>query len=79
MSECERCGREHSGREQKSREELLSELDLTIEYMVSCLLFYDRKEDDDLGLCEIEEGVEARLITADEIVEMLRGKLNEAL
>lgn len=51
----------------------------TISDMVMDLLYYDRKEDDELPLGVIDNLVNDGLLTADEIVEMFRIKLIEGL
>jgi hypothetical protein len=47
--------------------------------LVSGLLYYDRKEDEDLPRGAIEEAIEAGEITVDEIVAIFRKELEEGL
>jgi len=47
----------------------------TIKDLVSDFLYYDRKEDEDLGLDDINYAIENKVITLDEIVENFRKEL----
>jgi hypothetical protein len=51
----------------------------TIDDAVTDLIYYDRKEDEDLPRGEIEKAVKAGEITADEIVERFRYGVYKAL
>jgi hypothetical protein len=51
----------------------------TVEDGVSNLLYYDRKEDEDLPLGAIDEAVRLGEVTIDEIVDLFRTKLCEGL
>ena len=50
-----------------------------MEDTVSCLLYYDRKEDEDLPVGAIEKLVKDGEITIDQIVEKFEYHLREAL
>jgi len=50
----------------------------TVGDLVSSLLYYDRKEDDELRVGEIEEAVRLGEITCDEIITVLRDGINRA-
>lgn len=49
-----------------------------IKHDVSKFLYYDRKEDDDLPVGEIEQMVECGEITIDEMVETFRAALTKS-
>jgi hypothetical protein len=51
----------------------------TIEDGVSNLLYYDRKEDEELPVGAIEEAVKTGAITVDEMVARFRKKLENGL
>lgn len=50
-----------------------------VEDLIGSLLYYDRKDDEDLRKGEIEEAVEKGEITANDIAERFRSKLFEKL
>lgn len=54
--------------ETRRREAILN----TISDHVSNLMYYDRKEDEGLGLGEIENAIHSKEITIDEIVDKFR-------
>lgn len=45
--------------------------------MVANLLYYDRKEDEELPRGAIEEAIENKIISADEIVSLFEKELKE--
>jgi len=47
--------------------------------LVADLLYYDRKEDEDLPLSAIDEMVESDAVTVDEIVDLFRRELEARL
>lgn len=47
----------------------------TLSDLVSCFLYYDRKEDSDLFVGEIDDAVEAGEITIEEMVDQFRQEL----
>ena len=49
----------------------------TVEDLVSNFLYYDRKEDEDLPVGKIEELIEDKTISIDELVERFRQALLE--
>lgn len=51
----------------------------TVTDLVSDLLYYDRKEDEQLPRGAIEEAIQQDEITVDEIVEVFRDKLARRL
>jgi len=51
----------------------------TIADMVADLLFYDRKEDEELPIGAIEEAIENGVISINKIVEVFREKLEEGI
>jgi len=51
----------------------------TVSDLVADFLYYDRKNDQDLPLGEIEAAIEAGEITVDEIVVQFRMELQEGL
>jgi hypothetical protein len=53
-------------------EEIKQLITNTIKDLVSDFLYYDRKEDEDLGLDEIKYAFENKLITIDECVEIFK-------
>lgn len=52
---------------------------LTVRDLVSNFLYYDRKEDEELGRGAIEEAVKSGEITVDEIVAEFRERLESGL
>lgn len=50
-----------------------------IDDLVSKLLYYDRKDDEDLPLGEIEKALKNKEITVDEIVEKFKSTLKSNL
>jgi len=50
-----------------------------LEDLVGAFLFYDRKENEDLSVGDIEEAIEAGEITVDEMAEFFGKKLREEL
>ena len=50
-----------------------------IKDLVSSLLYYDRKEDEDLGLYEIEEDIKNGEYTAEDIIEVFAKEIRETL
>ncbi len=50
-----------------------------VDDLVSSLLFYDRKEDEDLSIEDIEGAFADGTITVDEVVEKFRASLVESL
>ncbi len=52
---------------------------ITVEDVVSNFLYYDRKEDEELGRGAIEKAVKRNVITVDEIVEQFKKSLIEGL
>lgn len=52
-----------------TKEERRETLQNTIDDHVSNLLYYDRKEDEDLPMGTIEEMVEKKEVTVDEMIE----------
>lgn len=59
-------------REPSRREHIMA----TIEDLVADFLYYDRKEDEDLPVGEIELAIEAGEISFDEIVDTFRAQLS---
>ena len=51
----------------------------TVNDLVSTFLYYDRKEDEDLRLGQIEEAIENGEITENEIIEKFTTVLHEGL
>lgn len=51
----------------------------TISDMVSCFLYYDRKEDENLPLEVIENMIESKEISVDDIVSKFREELIKGL
>ena len=51
----------------------------TIDDLVSCFLYYDRKEDQDLPLGEIEKAISEGIITIDEMVQVFSETLKERI
>ena len=51
----------------------------TISDLVSCFLYYDRKEDEDLPRGAIEEAIQNNEITFDEIVKQFERELFKGL
>ena len=49
----------------------------TVTDLVSDFLYYDRKEDEELGRGAIEMAIRQSDITLDEIVQVFRGKIEE--
>ena len=60
-----------------TRAELI--LDAVVPDLVGAFLYYNRKEDEDLPLGEIESAIEAGELTVDDIVERFRAELVEVL
>lgn len=59
----------------KSNEELKQETENAIKNLVSDLLYYDRKEDEDLSVEQIEGVFKENVMTVDEAVEIFRNEL----
>lgn len=55
------------------------QLNNTIDDMVSDLLYYDRKEDEDLPMGKIELMIKNRQTSVDEIVSVFKEKLIEGV
>lgn len=51
----------------------------TIDDLVSCFLYYDRKEDEDLPVGEIEKAISEGIITIDEMVQVFSETLKERI
>ena len=51
----------------------------TVNDLVSTFLYYDRKEDEDLRLGQIEEAIKNGEITENEIIEKFTAVLHEGL
>ena len=51
----------------------------TVNDLVSAFLYYDRKEDEELALGDIEKAIENKDITINEIVECFKDSLIEEL
>ena len=51
----------------------------TIDDLVSCLLYYDRKEDEDLPVGEIEKAISEGIIAIDEMVQVFSETLKERI
>lgn len=51
----------------------------TVEDLVGSLLWYDRKEDEDLPRGAIEEALEASELTIDDMIEVFANKLRHDL
>lgn len=51
----------------------------TVKDLVSDFLFYDRKEDEDLKLGQIEKSIAKGIITKEEIVEFFKDELYKNL
>ncbi len=51
----------------------------TITDLVSCLLYYDRREDEDLQLHDIEDAISEGIITIEEIVGLFSSQLEESI
>jgi hypothetical protein len=51
----------------------------TVQDLVGSLMYYDRKEDDELGRGEIEEAISNGEISVDEIVAEFRRHLENSL
>jgi len=51
----------------------------TIQDLVSSFFYYDRKEDDDLGVGEIEEAVGNDEISVEEMLHVFETEIKEAL
>lgn len=66
----------HKEEDITSRSELILD---TVEDLVTTLLHYGRKEDEDLPLGAIEEALAAGEITEQDIVERFHSELHEAL
>ena len=47
----------------------------TISDMISELLYYDRKEDEELGVGDIEQAIKDGVITVDEILTFIKDKI----
>jgi hypothetical protein len=54
-------------------------LENTLSDMISCLLYYDRKEDDELPIGEIEKMVRDGETSFNEIMEVIGRELKEGL
>jgi len=61
---------------EKTRRELIF---IVVEDLVSNFLYYDRKEDEDLPRGAIEEAIQAKEISVDEIVTEFRRHLESVL
>jgi hypothetical protein len=51
----------------------------TVEDLVSKFLYYDRKNDEDLRVGDIDKAIENGYVSTDEIVEVFKEKLLEGL
>ena len=51
----------------------------TIDTSITKLLYYDRQEDEDLGVGDIEDAIEKEIITVDEIVSHFKSVLESGL
>ena len=51
----------------------------TIDDLVSCFLYYDRKEDEDLPVGEIEKAISEGIITINEMVQVFSETLKERI
>jgi hypothetical protein len=60
-----------AGSASETRERILS----AVSDLVGALLYYDRKEDEDLPRGAIESAIESGVITYDEIVSVFRSEL----
>lgn len=60
-------------------EEIKKTIKATIVEMVSDLLYYDRKEDEGLGVGDIEKAIKAGFITSDEITQMFADIFSKGL
>ncbi|HDY68785.1 hypothetical protein LCGC14_0823250 [marine sediment metagenome] len=63
------------GENQKMRETILNE----INRVVADFLYYNRKEDEELGVTDIDNAIKDGIITVDEIVGCFKLELNEGL
>ena len=52
---------------------------LTVEDLVGSFMYYDRKEDEELGRGEIEAAIKNKDITVDDIVDQFRSSLLQGL
>jgi hypothetical protein len=57
----------------------IKNIDYNIKDLIFDFLFYDRKEDEDLPLGAIEKAIEDGNFTSEDIVNLFRKHLNEAL
>lgn len=62
-----------------SQNRLVHNLLATVGDMVSDLMYYDRKEDEDLPVGTIEELIQDGQITVEEIVSVFSKELNKAI
>lgn len=51
----------------------------TVKDLVANFLWYDRKEDEELGRGEIEKAIDSGIITVDEITSIFRQELIDSL
>lgn len=51
----------------------------TVSDMIACLLYYDRKEDEDLPVGAIEAAIKAGEISSEQIATMVKEALDRAL
>ena len=50
-----------------------------VQDLVADLLYYDRKEDEELGCGDIEKAISYRIITEEEIIEIFTSQLRKGL
>lgn len=54
-------------------------IELTLKDLVTDFLYYERKEESELGIGEIEEAIKAGEISIDEIVNLFKHELSKGL